>query len=108
MAYVCRHPAFTVTVESGFVEKGRFAVHGRVSYAPKVARGIRNSAETAALLAMIAGISRESQSGRERGARRVYISVDGDRGLSGIFRRIARRNRLPRAAKETRVGILAH
>ena len=107
MAYLYRHPAFTVIVESGFVEEDRIAVRGRVLYAPEAGLAARRRAGTAALLAMIAGIFRESQSGRARGARRVEVRVDGDRGLSDLFRRLVLGSRQLHAAPQAHAGIPA-
>ncbi len=105
MAYHCRHSGFTVNVDSGFVEDGRFAVMGWVGYAPGISRAARERAKNAALLAMIAGIEQGLLAGQTAGVRRIDVSVEGDPGLVEVFRNVLQRRRPRQLAQQARVGI---
>ena len=107
MAYHCRQLGFTVNVDSGFVENGRFAVMGWVGYAPGISRAARERAKNAALLAMIAGIEQGLLAGRAAGVRRMDVSVEGDPGLVEVFRNVMKRRRPRQLVKQARVRVPA-
>ncbi len=107
MPYVYRHSAFTVTVESGFVNGDRFTVAGRVAYRPDADRIARGRAGTAVLLAMLAGIAQQSQFGQALGAHRIYVDVEGDPRVTNLVRRTVEGNRYLCFAKAARSRIEA-
>ena len=92
MPYACDRPHFTVTVTSGFISDRQWAVHAVVEYRTLGLDGIPKRIETEARLEMMIGISRDSQLGRDRGARSVVVVAEGDREIAGLLGGLDPRN----------------
>ncbi len=93
MPYRCERPDFGVIVEGGFVDTHRWFVHAVLEYRAGLAADARSRLEAEARLELMLGVVRESRRGRDLGARRVVVLVEGDREVAGFFEVLERRER---------------
>jgi hypothetical protein len=91
MTYLLERPGFALRVCGGFVESGQWLIHGVVEYQPHLAVDSANDVEAEARRELMLAISRASHTARARGARSVYVVVDGDDEVAGFFRLSNRR-----------------
>jgi hypothetical protein len=85
MSFVSRRPGYDVTVDGGFVDRGRWVVHGVVTYRRTSSNESWEDVESDGRLDLMIGIARESRRGHAAGARRRDVVVEGDRELEELF-----------------------
>lgn len=85
MGFVSRRPGYDVTVEGRFDGRGRFVVHGIVTYRRTLSTESWDDLEADGRLDLMIGIARESRRGHAAGVRRVDVVVEGDRELAELF-----------------------
>jgi hypothetical protein len=86
MSYRRQRPDYEVRVDGLFLTRSRFVIHGIVVYKPRLPVGARERAELAAQTELLVAIAGESQRARDRGARTVHVTIDGDPGMDRFFR----------------------
>lgn len=86
MGYRCARSGYDVRVDGVFLDRSRYAIHAVVRFAPDVTESERERLAPEAQIELLLAIVGESQRGRDRGARMVYVAVEGDRELAGFFR----------------------
>jgi hypothetical protein len=86
MNYALEHPGFSVRLSAGFVDRRQWMIHGVVEYRLAETGESRLDVETNARRELMFAISRLSSSARSRGARSMYVFVDGDEQFSGFYR----------------------
>jgi hypothetical protein len=86
MSYRCQRPGYDVRVDGLFLTRSRFVIHAAVAYESRLSDAERERAEFAAQTELLVAIAGESQRARDRGARTVHVTVDGDPGMDRFFR----------------------
>jgi hypothetical protein len=90
MSYALDRPGFSVRIDGGAVDHGQWLIHGVVQYRPYLAAESEVDVVGEARRELILAIARASRSARARGARSVYVAVDGDDEIAGFFRMLRR------------------
>ena len=84
--YALERRGYSIRVDGGFFDDGQWLVHGVVRYRPYAVTGSRIDVPAEARREVILAVAQEAQSARALGARSVYVLVDGDDELAGLFR----------------------
>jgi hypothetical protein len=85
-SYAFDRPGFSVRVDGGFVDSGKWMIHGVVAYGSHLTTGARRDVEIDARRALVLAVARDTRSARELGARAIYVLVEGDDQVAGFFR----------------------
>ncbi len=86
MGYALEFSDYSVKIEGGFVDGGKWMIHGIVAYRSAQAAKAQSDIEAEARTELMLAIARESRLARAQGARSVYVTIDGDEELAGFFR----------------------
>lgn len=84
--YALERRGYSICVDGGFIDQGHWLVLGVVRYRPYVVTESRIDVSAEARREVILAVARETLSARAMGARSVYVLVDGDDELAGLFR----------------------
>ncbi|HEX4825430.1 MAG TPA: hypothetical protein VFV19_14090 [Candidatus Polarisedimenticolaceae bacterium] len=82
----CLHSGYAVRVEGRFLDRSRYAIHAVVTYPHSTSTEERARLAQEAQVDLLVAIAEQSHLGRKRGARFVYVAVEGDRELDDFFR----------------------
>jgi hypothetical protein len=85
-SYALDRRGYSIRVEGGFIDEDQWLVHSVVRYRPYAVTEARVDVAVEARHEVILAVARETQSARALGARGVYVLVDGDDELAGLFR----------------------
>jgi hypothetical protein len=69
-----------------FLDRETYAIYGFVQFTPVTPKAERERLLPEAQRELLSGIVRQSELGRDNGARIICVSIDGDRELAGFFR----------------------
>ncbi len=86
MGFRCTRDGYWVGVDGIFLDRTRYAIHAVVRYLPEASEAERQRLTPEAQVDLLFAIVGESERGRARGARLIYVAVEGDRELAGFFR----------------------
>src|SRR5262245_39900882 len=86
MSIRCVGSGYIVRADGIFLDPSRYAIHAVVAYADAVSEKERARLGPEAQIDLMLAIVAESHRGRTRGARAVYVAVEGDCELDGFFR----------------------
>jgi hypothetical protein len=84
--YALEGRGYSIHVDGGFIDKGQWLVHGVVTYRPYAVSRAPIDVSAEARRKVVLAVARETRSACARGARSVYVLVDGDDALGGLFR----------------------
>jgi hypothetical protein len=90
MSIAVGRPGFCVRVEGSLIDPGKWLIHGTVEYRRSQAVESRSDVEAEARQELMLAITRAFRSARARGARSVYVVVEGDDEVAGFFRMLDR------------------
>jgi hypothetical protein len=84
--YALERRGYSIRVEGGFIDHGQWLVHGVVTFRPYAVTRTPLDVSAEARREVLLAVARAARSARSLGARAVYVLVDGDDELSGLFR----------------------
>ena len=86
MSNRCVRSGYVVRADGILLDPSRYAIHAVVTYDDAVSESERARLAPEAQVDLMLAIVEESRRGRTRGARSVFVAVEGDSELDGFFR----------------------
>lgn len=86
MARALSRLGYSVRVDGGFVDSGQWLIHGIVEYGSEGHGPSQDDVAAEARRELVTVISEEARVARARGAKQIYVVVDGDEEVAGLFR----------------------
>ena len=79
-------PGLSVRIDGGWVDHGMWLIHAVAVYRPHLTVEATSDVQADGRRELILAIAGEARAARERGARSVYVVVEGDDEVAGFFR----------------------
>jgi len=99
-SYEMKRPGFSLHVDGGSIDPSTWMIHAVLVYRPHLAMEAESDVEADGRRELVLAIAGDARAARERGARSIYVVVEGDEELAGFFR-VLNPRLLPRKARHT-------